>query len=39
MHAPIRLTTIVPNLLDANSPRLVTPRRRRPRLSRAGSRA
>ncbi len=28
MHAPIRLTTIVPNLLDSNSPRLVTPPRR-----------
>jgi hypothetical protein len=33
MHAPIRLTTIVPNVLDANSPRLVTPRRRRTRRS------
>ena len=28
MHAPIRLTTLVPNVLDANSPRLVEPRRR-----------
>ena len=28
MHAPISLTTIVPNMLDANSPRLVGPRRR-----------
>ena len=28
MHAPIRLTTIVPTVLDANSPRLVGPRRR-----------
>ena len=27
MHAPIRMTTIVTNMLDANSPRLVTPRR------------
>ena len=27
MHAPIRMTTIVSNMLDANSPRLVTPRR------------
>jgi hypothetical protein len=28
MHAPIRLTSILPDMLDANSPRLVTPRRR-----------
>jgi hypothetical protein len=35
MHAPIRLTTILPNVLDANSPRLVTPRSpRRTRRSR-----
>ena len=27
MHAPIRMTTVVTNILDANSPRLVTPRR------------
>jgi hypothetical protein len=27
MHAPIRMTTVVSNMLDANSPRLVTPRR------------
>ncbi len=27
MHVPIRMTTVVTNLLDANSPRLVTPRR------------
>ncbi len=30
MHAPIRLATIVPDLLDKNSPRLVS-RRRRPK--------
>ena len=30
MHAPIRMTTIVSNMLDANSPRLVTPRRGSP---------
>ena len=29
MHAPIRLTDIMSNVLDANSPRLVTRRRRR----------
>jgi hypothetical protein len=28
MHAPIRLTAVVTNMLDANSPRLVTPRPR-----------
>jgi hypothetical protein len=28
MHAPIRMTNVVANMLDANSPRLVTPRRR-----------
>ncbi len=33
MHAPIRLSKIVPDLLDANSPRLVKPRSR-PRRSR-----
>jgi len=29
MSAPIRISTIVPNLLDSNSPRLVGPRRGR----------
>ncbi len=29
MHAPIRITTVVTNMLDANSPRLVSPRRAR----------
>ncbi len=29
MHAPIRLTAMLPTLLDKNSPRLVTPRRRK----------
>ncbi len=29
MHAPIRLSTIVPDLLDPRAPRLVTARRRR----------
>ena len=29
MHAPIRLTTVVSNMLDVNSPRLVAPRRGR----------
>jgi hypothetical protein len=27
MHAPIRMTTVVSNMLDAHSPRLVQPRR------------
>ena len=31
MHAPIRMTTVVTTMLDANSPRLVTPRRHRRR--------
>jgi hypothetical protein len=34
MHAPIRMTTIVSNMLDSNSPRLVTPRRRPSRRNR-----
>jgi hypothetical protein len=34
MHAPIRMTTVVTNMLDANSPRLVTPRHRKPRRAR-----
>jgi hypothetical protein len=34
MHAPIRLSKIVPDLLDANSPRLVKPRRTGRRRSR-----
>ena len=33
MHAPIRMTTVVTNMLDANSPRLVSPRRRARRSS------
>lgn len=28
MHAPIRMTTIVPSMLDANSPRLIGRSRR-----------
>jgi hypothetical protein len=34
MHRPTSLTKIVPALLDANSPRLVTPVRRRRRTKR-----
>jgi hypothetical protein len=33
MHAPIRMTNVVTNMLDANSPRLVAPRRAKTRPS------
>ena len=29
MNAPIRMTTVVTSMLDTNSPRLVSPRRRK----------